>query len=98
MKERREEDRLNNKTAPVTIWLVMTVLAVVEVLLMRTNPGNLNIDIVIGLLAAFGGILTALFSMGLREENTAIKYLFLIPVLLVAVLIITLVLSFPIIQ
>lgn len=83
---------------PVAVWAIMVVLACVEVLLFRTNPGNINVDIVIGLAAAVGAIITALYSMGLREENTAIKYLFLIPVLLVAVLIITLVLSFPIIQ
>jgi len=76
----------------------MVVMAVAEVGLFSLNPGNINIDIVIGLVAAAGAIITALFSMGLREENTAIKYLFLIPVLLVAVLVITLVLSFPIIQ
>ena len=85
-------------TTPIVIWLVMVVMAVAEVGLFKVNPGNINVDIVIGLVAAAGGILTALYSMGLREENTAIKYLFLIPVLLVAVLIITLVLSFPIIQ
>jgi len=82
----------------VGIWLYMVVLAVVEVLLFRSNPGNIDIDIVIGLVAAAGAIVTALFSMGIRQESTAVKYLFLIPVLLVGVLIITLVLSFPIIQ
>ena len=85
-------------TTPIVVWLLMVVMAVAEVGLFSLNPGNINIDIVIGLVAAAGAIITALFSMGLREENTAIKYLFLIPVLLVAVLVITLVLSFPIIQ
>jgi hypothetical protein len=36
--------------------------------------------------------------MNIREESTAVKYLFLVPVLLVGVLIITLLLAFPIIQ
>lgn len=82
----------------VGVWLYMVVAAVAEVLLFRTDPGNINVDIVIGLVAAASAVVTALFSMGLREEGTAIKYLFLIPVLLVAVLIITLVLSFPLIE
>jgi multidrug transporter EmrE-like cation transporter len=82
----------------VGIWLYMVVAAVVEVLLYRQNPGNLSIDIGIGILAAAGAAVTALFSMGIREESTAVKYLFLIPVILVAVLIITLVLSFPLIE
>ncbi|MDA4136178.1 MAG: hypothetical protein OK449_04150 [Thaumarchaeota archaeon] len=82
----------------VGTWLYMVVLAVVEVLLFRSNPGNIDVDIVIGLVAAAGAIVTALISMGIRQESTAVKYLFLIPVLLVGVLIITLVLSFPIIQ
>jgi hypothetical protein len=82
----------------VGVWLYMIVAAVAEVFIARVNPGNINIDIVIGIIAAASAVITALFSMGLRSENTAVKYLFLIPVLLVAVLIITLVLSFPIIQ
>jgi hypothetical protein len=82
----------------VGVWLYMVLAAVLEVLLFRSDPGNINVDIVIGLVAAASAVVTALFSMGLREENTAIKYLFLIPVLLVAVLIITLVLSFPLIE
>jgi predicted membrane protein len=85
-------------TTGLSVWLIMVLAAIVEVLAERNDPGNINIDIFIGLLAAFGGVTTALFSMGLREESTAIKYLFLIPVLLVAVLIVTLVLAFPLIQ
>jgi hypothetical protein len=82
----------------VGVWMYMVVAAVFEVLLSRSNPGNINIDVFIGLVAALSAVITALFSMNLRQENTAVKYLFLIPVLLVAVLIITLVLSFPLIQ
>ena len=82
----------------VGVWLYMVVLAVVEVLLFQSDRGNINVDIAIGLVAAAGAVVTTLFSMGIRQESTAVKYLFLIPVLLVGVLIITLVLSFPIIQ
>jgi len=71
---------------------------VIEVAAYESNPGNLNIDVVIGTIAAVSAVVTALFSMNIREESTAIKYLFLIPVLLVGVLIITLLLAFPIIQ
>ncbi len=80
------------------VWLYLVVASVVEVALFEIHPGNLNIDIGISLLASVSAVLTALFSMNLREESTAIKYLFLIPVLLVGVLLITLLLSFPIIQ
>lgn len=82
----------------VGVWLYMVVAAVLEVILFRSEPGNINVDVVIGLVAAASAVITALFSMGIRQESTAVKYLFLIPVLLVGVLIITLVLSFPIIQ
>jgi len=82
----------------VGLWAYLVVVTIVEVGLEQTIPGGLNVDIAIGLIAAVSAILTALFSMGLKYEVTAVKYLFLIPVLLVAVLIITLVLSFPIIQ
>lgn len=84
--------------AAVALWAYLIVVTVVEVGVEQMNPGALNVDIVIGLIASVSAILTALFSMGLKYENTAVKYLFLIPVMLVAVLIITLVLSFPIIQ
>lgn len=82
----------------VIVWVYMVAAAFGEVLVSRSDPGNINVDIVIGFIAAVSAVITALFSMGLRQENTTVKYLFLIPVLLVAVLIITLVLSFPLIQ
>jgi hypothetical protein len=82
----------------VGVWLYMVVAAVAEVFISKANPGSVNADIVIGIIAAASAVITALFSMGLRSESTAVKYLFLIPVLLVAVLIITLVLSFPLKQ
>lgn len=82
----------------VGVWIYMVAAAVLEVLVSKSDPGNINIDIVIGLVAAVSAVVTALFSMNIRQETTAVKYLFLIPVLLVAVLIITLVLSFPVIS
>jgi|GEM_PF-1932182 hypothetical protein len=82
----------------VGIWLYLVVASVVEVVAYRVNPGGLNIDIVIGVIASVSAVVTALFSMNIREESTAVKYLFLVPVLLVGVLIITLLLAFPIIQ
>ena len=80
------------------VWLYLVVATVVEVALFEIHPGNLNIDIGITAIASVSAIVTVLFSMNIREESTAIQYLFLIPVLLVGVLIITLLLSFPIIQ
>ncbi len=82
----------------VGVWLYLVVASVVEVVSYRANPGGLNIDIVIGVIASVSAVVTVLFSMNIREESTAVKYLFLIPVLLVGVLIITLLLAFPIIQ
>ena len=82
----------------VGVWLYLVVATVVEVALFKVNPGNLNIDIVIGVFAAISAVVTVMFSMNIREESTAIQYLFLIPVLLVGVLIITMLLAFPILQ
>jgi len=82
----------------VGVWAYLVVATVIEVAIFKVNPGNLTIDTVIGVIAAISAVVTVLFSMGIREESTAIQYLFLIPVLLVGVLIITLLLSFPIIQ
>jgi len=85
-------------TTAISVWLYMVVAALAEVYVSSLKPGNINVDIVIGLIAAASAVITALYSMNIRSENTAVKYLFLIPVLLVAVLIITLVLSFPVIS
>ena len=82
----------------VGVWLYLVVATVVEVALFKVNPGNLNIDIVIGVIAAISAVVTVMFSMNIREESTAIQHLFLIPVLLVGVLIITMLLAFPILQ
>ena len=74
------------------------VASAAEAAIFEIKPGSLNVDIVIGLIASCMAIVTALFSMGIKDEPTAVKYLFLMPVLLVGVLIITLLLAFPIIQ
>lgn len=85
------------QSTAVGVWAGLVAASVVEVGLFKINPGNTNIDLVIGVLASLAAAVTAMFSMDLREESTAVQYLFLIPVLLVAVLIITLLLSFPVI-
>lgn len=82
----------------VFIWGLLVVASAVEAAIFELKPGNLNVDIVITLIASASAITTVWFSMGIREETTAIKYLFMMPVLLVAVLIITLLLAFPVIQ
>jgi hypothetical protein len=82
----------------VGVWLYLIVASVIEVALYSADKGALNVDIGITLIACVSAIVTAMFSMDIREESTAVKYLFLIPVLLVGVLIITLLLAFPIIQ
>jgi hypothetical protein len=82
----------------VLVWASLVVGSAVEAAIFELNPGNLNVDIVIGLIASCMAVATVFFSMGIKEESTAIRYLFLMPVLLVGVLIITLLLAFPIIQ
>ncbi len=82
----------------VLVWATLVVASAVEAALFELNPGNLNVDIVITLIASVMAVTTVFFSMGLKEESTAIRYLFLMPVLLVGVLIVTLLLAFPIIQ
>jgi len=86
------------QSTAVGLWAGLVVISVLEVVLMKSNPGKTSVDLAIGILASVAAATTAMFSMDLREENTAVKYLFLIPVLLVAVLIITLLLAFPVIQ
>jgi caa(3)-type oxidase subunit IV len=82
----------------VGVWASLVGTTVVEVALFELAKGTVAVDILIGLIACLNAVVTAMFSMDLRDESTAIKYLFLIPVLLVAVLIITLLLSFPVIS
>jgi hypothetical protein len=82
----------------VGVWASLVATTVVEVGLFELAKGNLYADIAIALIAAINATVTAMFSMDLRDESTAVKYLFLIPVLLVAVLMITLLLAFPVIS
>jgi len=82
----------------VFVWGCLVVASAVEAAIFELNPGNLNVDIVIGLIASIMAVVTVLFSMDIRHEPTAVKYLFLMPVLLVGVLIVTLLLAFPIVQ
>lgn len=86
------------QSTAVGLWAGLVAISVAEVGLFKFNAGSTTSDVLIGLLASAAAATTAMFSMDLRDENTAIKYLFLIPVLLVAVLIITLLLSFPVIE
>ncbi len=82
----------------VGVWASLVAATVVEVGLFELAKGNVGADIVIGFIAAINAVVTALFSMDLRDESTAVKYFFLMPVLLVAVLILTLLLAFPVIS
>ena len=36
---------------------------------LQLNPGNINVDIVIGFIAAVSAVITALFSMDIRQET-----------------------------
>jgi hypothetical protein len=82
----------------VGVWASLVATTVVEVGLFEAAKGNIVADILIGLIAAVNAVVTAMFSMDLRDESTAVKYFFLMPVLLVAVLILTLLLAFPVIS
>ena len=82
----------------VGIWASLVVATFVEVGLFELAKGNVGADMLIGVIAAINATLTALFSMDLRDESTAVKYFFLMPVLLVAVLILTLLLAYPVIS
>ena len=79
----------------VGIWIYLVVATTIELYVFYLRPGVALTDYVIAAIAAVSAIVTAMFSMNLREESTAVQYLFLIPVLLIAVLILTLLLSFP---
>jgi hypothetical protein len=82
----------------VGVWASLVATSVVEVGLFELAKGSVGVDILIGSIAALNAIVTAMFSMDLREESTAIRYLFLMPVMLVSVLIITLLLAYPVIS
>ncbi|MDA4122922.1 MAG: cytochrome C oxidase subunit IV family protein [Thaumarchaeota archaeon] len=86
------------QSTAIGVWASLVAASVIEVGLFEYNKGTVIVDVLIGLIAASNAVITAMYSMDLKEENTAVKYLFLIPVLLVAVLIITLLLSFPVIE
>jgi hypothetical protein len=76
--------------APVAIWLYLIVTTVVEVLIFYRAPGTFAVDTAIGLIALVNALITAYFLMNIKQEPATIHYLFLAPLALVMVLILTL--------
>jgi cytochrome c oxidase subunit IV len=83
-------------TPTIGVWLYLVIATLAETLVFYRSPGNYSTEIAIGLIAAVSAIVTALISMNLKDESAAVQYILLVPVLLVAVLIVTMVLAYPV--
>jgi len=80
--------------APFAIWLYLIVTTVGEVEIFYTGPGTFSVDTAIGLIAFVNALITAYFLMNIKQEPSTIHYLFLAPLALVMVLILTLLFAF----
>ena len=87
---------MNKITPTVSVWLYLVIATLAETLIFYRSPGNYDTEIVVGLIAAVSAIVTALVSMNLKDESAAVQYVLLVPVLLVAVLIVTMILAYPV--
>jgi cytochrome c oxidase subunit IV len=88
---------MNKITSTVSVWLYVVVATLAETLVFYRAPGNYTTEAVVGLIASVSAVVTVLVSMNLKDESAAVQYILLVPVLLVAVLIITMVLAFPVV-
>ena len=84
------------KTTIVGVWLVVVLAALAETILYYLNPDAPVTEGVIGVIAAAAATTTVAFSMGLKDEEGAVRYMVLVPVLLVAVLITTMLFAYPV--
>jgi hypothetical protein len=78
----------------IAVWMYLVAATVAEVLVFYSGPGHYTVEVAIATIAGVSAIVTAIFSMNLRKEPAAVQYIFLAPVLLVMVLILTMVLAF----
>ena len=75
---------------------MMVASAVMETFLYYQDPGGYGTESVIGMVAALAAVITVIFSMGLKDEDRAVRYMLLIPVGLVTVLTITMIFAYPV--
>lgn len=80
----------------VEVWLLLVIGVVVETVIYYASPGGGISETVIGVIAAAAAITTATFSMGLKDEQGAIRLMLLVPVGLLAVLAFTMLLAYPV--
>jgi hypothetical protein len=83
-------------TSIVGVWLLIVVGVLVETFFFYQDPGGYGTESVIGLIAALAAVMTMVFSMGLKDEDRAVRYMLLIPVALVAVLTVTMLFAYPV--
>ena len=74
-----------NSNTIVGVWVFLIISAVLEVMAFYSAKG-FTLYVALGILAFTMAIVSALFSMDLKDESRPIKYLFLIPVVLVFIL------------
>jgi hypothetical protein len=84
-------------TPTIIVWLFLVGATLVETLVFYQDPGGYYAEAAIGLMAAVGAVITTMFSMGLKDEATSVKYVLLVPVLLVAVLVLSMLLAYPVV-
>jgi hypothetical protein len=58
-------------------------------------PGTAVVDGLIATIAAINALITAVFSMNLRDESKALHYFMLVPVSLITVLVMTMIFAYP---
>lgn len=85
---------MKNK-ASVGVWVGLVAVTIVQVLIFYTKPGNSTVNVVISILAMLNAVLIGAFSMSLKSEEKTVQYLMITPIILVIVLIVTLLFSFP---
>jgi hypothetical protein len=85
-----------NTYSIVGVWLTVVGSVVAETFVYYLDPGEIAAEVVIGVLATATALVTMLFSMGLKDEQRAVRYMLVVPVGLLAVLIVTMLLAYQV--
>ena len=80
-----------NSTTAISVWALLVITTVIEVLAFYGGLGYVTMVLLVAVVATVNTLLSAMFSMNLREEPTPIKLLIATPVALVFILLISIV-------
>jgi hypothetical protein len=85
-----------NKVSIVSVWLVLVTAVVVETIVYYQDPGGYATEAVVAILAVATALVTSMFSMGLKDEQSSVRFVLVVPVALLVVLTVAMLYAYPV--